>query len=1009
MKQTVKACLLFYYHGKNKLTQSGRVPHNFLYSRMQSVWFWRNWSKDYLLFWFACSVLFIGGLTYLWFSYFNDPDSVIHWEKQHEQKTVETISHTFEAGSFEFAIPIESYLTYEFFRGSSLIPNTTASYLFLAGLIFSAIVLISIITTIVSRFWYFIGMGLFIVFIVSLRLEVLQLFGFTGQAMPLCIMALYLLASFYFNFINTTAPFLWRFLVFFTLTFGVGLLIVFFAGVYYPFLHLTTTGYTSGLILTVVFVLMVAHEIPASFVFLAGQGTATGKSLRHFLIISVVYLVNLWLAYFHEAGIIDWNFLYINLYLLLCLSAIIGIWGFKNREVLYEHIVPFYPFGGFFFMVMAGTALLTTASLLANHNDAALKIIRDITIFSHIGYGIIFLLYVISNFIVMLAQNYPVHKVLYQPNRMPYFTFRLAGFIATLAFVFYMNWKEYLYHSLSGFYNNMGDLYSKLDQPAFGEAYYLKSKSYGFQNNRANYILAELETRRNNFDKARNHYELANGKRPTGYSLINHGNLYLAAGSPFTAISVYRDALRKDNSPYIQNNLGFAYAKVYKLDSALAMFELARKSNATKQTAEVNFLALIGQELIPVKVDSVSKLFLQSTAIQSNALVLAVLQRQKIAHQPVLPDSTLDLLNATLLNNYMVYAVKDLDTVFIEKAHRLASHPSNELYSEALKSTLAHAYYHQGNVTKAMAILAELGYLSQSRQGEYNYILGLWALEQGAPELTVSHFANAVETDYKDARYYQAIALAEAGLREEALRACTALFEDTDSVVQEIGRQLQKILSASVSSTASLSDLERYQFFRYRITARDTVIFNRLITEFTDKEYRALAFYEMGMRQLKLARPSQAKKYIAAAARQQPANQSLRQKIKDAEWLIDVASEGYSLKTATDKAPSAKFLQLLNEALIFENKGDSLNAKPYFRILATHNPFFEDGILAAVRYFRSHSSEPLQVYNLLTDAIYLNKYSYRLLMAYAEEAARLGFDEYAAGARERASEIQRRK
>lgn len=929
------------------------------------------------------------------------------WETQHEQKTVEAVSRTFEVGSFEFAIPIESYFTYEFFRGSSLIPNTTAAYLFLAGLIISILILLSVITTVASRFWYFMGMGLFILFVVSLRLEVLQLFGLTGQIVPLSIMFLYLLVSFYFNFLNTTAPFIVRFIVFAVLTIGVGLLIAFFSDVYYPYLYLATTGYLAGIILSVLFILMVAHEIPASFVYLASQGTATGKSLNHFIIISLVYLVNLWLAYFHEAGIINWNFLYINLYLLLTASAILGIWGFKNREVLYGHIAPFYPVGSYFFMSMAGIALVTTASLLGNHNDAALKIIRDITIFSHIGYGIIFLLYVISNFIVMLAQNYPVYKVLYQPNRMPYFTFRLAGFIATLAFIFYMNWKEYVYHGLSGFYNNMGDLYTKLDQPAFAEAYYLKSKSYGFQNNRSNYVLADVEARRNNLVKALNHYELANGKRPTDYSLINHGNLYLKAGSPFMAIALFRNALQKVNSPYILNNLGYAYAKVHKLDSALVMFELARRNDATRQSAEANFLALIGQEFIPVNVDSVSKLFTPSACIESNALALAVLQRQKITAEPVLPDGPMDLPAATRLNNYMVYALKELDTTFTEKAYRIASLPANELYSEALKLTLAHVFYHQGNVAKAMTILAELGYLSQSMQGEYNYILGLWALEQGAPEVAVSHFTNSVDTDYKDARHYHAITLAEAGQHDEALNALHTLHNHPDSTVSEIGRQLQKILTTPVSESASFSDLERYQFIRYRLTSRDTLLFNQLINQFSSREYRALACYEMSLRQVSLGRLPLAKKYITLA-RQWTSDRQLGEKINNAKWLIGVSSSGYQ-PIKDQPAPSDKAGQLLYEAIASEHRGDSVKAKLYFHILATYNPFFEEGVLAAARYFSRHPADPLQVYNLLTDAIYLNKHSYRLLQAYSAEAEKLGFDEYAAGARERAGNLLLRK
>jgi hypothetical protein len=50
-------------------------------------------------------------------------------------------------------------------------------------------------------------------------------------------------------------------------------------------LHLAVTGYTMALVLTVFFILMVAHEIPAAFVYIVSQGNS--KSLRHFAIIYI--------------------------------------------------------------------------------------------------------------------------------------------------------------------------------------------------------------------------------------------------------------------------------------------------------------------------------------------------------------------------------------------------------------------------------------------------------------------------------------------------------------------------------------------------------------------------------------------------------------------------------------------------------------------------------------------------------------------------------------------------
>src|SRR5690606_29707866 len=142
------------------------------------------------------------------------------------------------------------------------------------------------------------------------------------------------------------------------------------------------------------------------------------------------------------------DFLYINLYLLLCVSAVLGLWGFRLREPLYQSILFFSPTGAWFYLAFASVCFITISQLLGNANDAPLAIIREVIVFSHTGYGIIFMTYIFSNFMVMMADNLPVYRLLYKPNRMPFFTFRLAGLIAMLAFIFYTGWHQYVYRGL---------------------------------------------------------------------------------------------------------------------------------------------------------------------------------------------------------------------------------------------------------------------------------------------------------------------------------------------------------------------------------------------------------------------------------------------------------------------------------------------------------------------------------------------------------------------------------
>src|SRR5690349_22320258 len=159
---------------------------------MQSRWYWKKWHKEYQIIGYGVAILFTISFLLVWFNYFVGTDAVIHWLKFHHQQTVETVSHSFQVGNFELSIPIESYITFEYFNGSSLEPNVFISNAFVLLLALAATVLLTVITTF-ERFWYFVGTGLFILFIVSLRLEVLHLFGLTGQWTTIGVLTMYVL------------------------------------------------------------------------------------------------------------------------------------------------------------------------------------------------------------------------------------------------------------------------------------------------------------------------------------------------------------------------------------------------------------------------------------------------------------------------------------------------------------------------------------------------------------------------------------------------------------------------------------------------------------------------------------------------------------------------------------------------------------------------------------------------------------------------------------------------
>jgi hypothetical protein len=757
---------------------------------------------------------------------------------------------------------------------------------------------------------------------------------------------------------------------------------------------------------------MVAHEILASFVYVASQGTS--KSLRHLSLISVIYMTNVIITCMHELGVIDWNFIYLNPYLLLTISAILGIWGFRKREPMYENIFPFAPYGAYFFLVLGAICFATIAQLLGNANDPALKIVRDAIIFSHTGYGIIFLTYIFSNFVLMLARNLPVYKVLYNPTRMPYFTYRLAGLIAMLGFAFYSNWRTYVFHGTAGFYNTAGDLHTLLNNKAYAESFYEQARTQAFQNHRSNYALATLKASRYNFEDAHNNYDYANAKKPTPYSLTNAGNIYLWENNHFQAIRSYQDANRKlPGSGPVKNNLGFGFTKIHDVDSALLYLNDARSYSISKTSAEANFLGLAALEFLPVKTDSLLEFFDAHPAVISNAIALSTVQKEKFTI-PIDPLKAkhLDLYTATLLNNHIIKQATTLDTTFIHEAYRIADDSLNADYSEALKSSIAFAFYHRGNVAKALEVLAELAYISQQYQGKFNYVMGLWALEQGNPDLASTYFNFADTYSYKEAKFYNAIALSEAGKREEALINWDTVAYDPDEGKRKIAAQMKKILTLQATDALSLNDVEKYQFCRYRIGIKDSVLFNQIINTFESPDYKAQALLDLSKKYYEADLLPPAINYYNRIAGLELTDKKLYDEVRHMELMMLAYREELRLLTNQINKDitfddSRSLEKMLYTSLIAEASGDSTLAEKNFKILASYNPYFEEGIIASANFYRRRNEHRLKPYSILAEAIQINANSIRLLKAYIAEASRLGFDDYVLSASQRLADIER--
>ena len=180
---------------------------------MNSVAFWKSWSKPYQSIFWALSLTLLLSVLFFWAAYYSNPAPSITWDQFQQLNTEEVRVRTFSKGIFDFPVYSDNYLIYEILSGSELQPETNASYFFLVVCSISIVVLLSVVSSL-SRFWFITGMGIFCLFMMTLQLESTEVFGITNKIPSIISLLVFCVLSYYFHALRSTSSFITRLLSF---------------------------------------------------------------------------------------------------------------------------------------------------------------------------------------------------------------------------------------------------------------------------------------------------------------------------------------------------------------------------------------------------------------------------------------------------------------------------------------------------------------------------------------------------------------------------------------------------------------------------------------------------------------------------------------------------------------------------------------------------------------------------------------------------------------------------
>lgn len=717
---------------------------------MYRLSFWQNWSKtEKLICWFIITILLLA-IVLLGLYWYRGLENIIHWDVLSELDEIPTLTDSFSDGQLKYTVNGNAYLVKERFLASMMQTNITATYIFLGFFIFGINLLLSAFSAL-PRYWFLGGMvalaGVFITF----RLE--TVFNLTNQAGFLVAFACFAGLAFYFNNFAVKVGFAKRFAAFALLTIISAGIIQYFSKISHPFLSIASYGLLSAIVVTILFVLLISHEIVASLVWIVSNSGIRGKSsFNQFIIVSSIYLLNILLIFLERHKYIDWNVMAISPIVLYLISTVLGVWGFRNITEESDNF-NFRTIGAWLYMGLAIIATATIGLAFATGNDPLIEALQSFIIVVHMVMGFAFFLYVILNFIQALQKGLPIHRILYKPQFLELSLFRLGALVVIIAVFSLKNFYTY-YQANAGYYNMVADFYKAGNDLPYAEAFYKEATHADIRNHKSNYALASLAMAVNDAENTGLFLKNALEKNPSPYAYAGLSKVLQEKEMFFDALFTLQDGVRKfPENQQLLTNLAWLYDKTKVTDSTLYYLNRAKQNCTDCDLADANLLAF---QLKYNKNDSLTNTK-ESNANAANAAnatsaSISLLANQSASDKGKIEINTpfLNLQNDSALNVSQFALIYNLTTVAAEKApfsakdlRKIQQKSANHGFYEDLEFAVASQHYYRENKIEGLKELTILANDSTKKKRLYNQVVGMWYLQQGVFDKAMLHLANA--------------------------------------------------------------------------------------------------------------------------------------------------------------------------------------------------------------------------------------------------------------------------
>ncbi|MDO6389685.1 hypothetical protein Q4E40_06075 [Pontibacter sp. BT731] len=975
---------------------------------MNKIKFWNSWDADtrypFLFLLIVAALALMLGV----YHYFTGESSFLAWDKLPELQVVQVPVHEFSRLLESFTLYADGYLLTEQYDVAMPVLNKIAAVGLMLLLALCLAFYTAAITT-MKRIPYFAGMLLLMMLLASFNLDLLGVIGnSTGQATLLVSIVLFALASYAFQAFYQQVSFTVRVMVMIALVSLLGAFI-YTESDFTPLLttlHLANYSSLALIVASLLFMIWVGYENINALLWINTQAAKPERrfSVWQFVLVSVLYLVNLVLLYLRHVGYLKGDFFYINAFVILLFSAIAGFWGMRQREALYGRLFPFKPTGAIIYLVFATITFLSIGYAYATANDSAISVFHNLIVYTHLAFGTFFFVYVMVNFGGLIQQRLAVYKVVYQPKRLPVYTIYTMGAILLAILVMRTQFRVY-FNAYAGYYSYLGDLYQGSENDILAERFYQESDLFDSHNTKASFSLSAMYRAQNERNKEILTLQEALERSPNPKLYIRLANLYDRKQYFFEKLYVLQqgaEAFPKNGEIY--NNLALLYAQTSVHDSVAYYFDLAQQYAENQDVVRSNRMAYYTRQAMP---EEAKELLTEIRSakykpLRSNMAALNQLlgRASDIKEDDFVPDSLEQVEDLTLFYNKTISSVNKGDTSLLKPINRYLASQENRLFMEDLLYLKGLVHHYDGRPKEARSVVENLALAAGERSGYYYNALGHWMMEEENYGIAAHYFKEAKDRGFTQAFLSHAYALALNHQSDEAVVALgDVAFTELESAVT-VAQSLEEVLEQAPSTIITKApDRDKVQYLIAYLPDLLPADVERIVKSVQEKDLRREALvakvdYYMGKRQWKLANEA-----IKEAATELQPEGELRSKLNLQQmrlWL-NTKNQEVLVKRMDNLylTPKDKRHKLYFRARIAEIKGRDREAAERYSQALKMLLFDENVVADAAAFYARYSPGEMQAYDILLDGITYNPYSIKLYKAYALESLNRGLVNYA--------------